>query len=170
MSQNHYISVQKNSNKKGYLFAGWYQDAEFKIPADLSNVQKNTTVYARYISDNYFAVNFEVLGSGKNPNKVRISCMADSQMYAEMGFEITINGKTEKVVGMLEKKPEQKAKVMGSTKRVEKKKNDKDSEIKVTADINVKKYGAGTEITVRPYYVTADGTVCYGTSQMIQCR
>jgi len=37
------------AEKKGYYFAGWYMDSAFKKPADFSAVDKDMTVYARYI-------------------------------------------------------------------------------------------------------------------------
>lgn len=39
--------------KDGRVFAGWYLDAEFKTPADLSAVEGDMTLHAKYVSGDY---------------------------------------------------------------------------------------------------------------------
>lgn len=42
----------------GYMFAGWYQDADFTTPADFSDVSGDMTVYAKYISNKDVTIAF----------------------------------------------------------------------------------------------------------------
>jgi len=44
--------------KDGYMFAGWYQDEDFTVPADFADVTGNMTVYAKYISNKDITVAF----------------------------------------------------------------------------------------------------------------
>ena len=44
--------------KDGYMFAGWYQDAAYTIPADFSDVSGDLTVYAKYVRNSDITVSF----------------------------------------------------------------------------------------------------------------
>lgn len=44
--------------KDGYMFAGWYLDEAFTVPADFSNVTGDMTVYAKYVSNKDITVAF----------------------------------------------------------------------------------------------------------------
>ena len=44
--------------KDGYLFAGWYMDSAYTIPADFSNVNSDMAVYAKYVKKTDISVSF----------------------------------------------------------------------------------------------------------------
>lgn len=126
--------------KYGYRFAGWFLDRAFTQPADLTDVQSDITVYPRYISESYFALSCELVGSKSNPNNLRLVCIADTNEYAEYGFEYTINGSTSRY--SVSTNGSQPAEAIGT-------------------DISLKDFIRNPMIEVRPYYVTTDGTTCF---------
>lgn len=52
--------------KSGYLFAGWYQDAAFTVPADFADVTGDLTVYAKYVSSKDVKLAFKRTGKKNN--------------------------------------------------------------------------------------------------------
>lgn len=48
--------------KSGYMFAGWYQDADFTVPADFADVNADMTVYAKYVSSKDVKLAFKRTG------------------------------------------------------------------------------------------------------------
>lgn len=52
--------------KDGYMFAGWYKDQAFKVPADFSNVTGDMTVYAKYLDIEEITVVFSLRAQKSN--------------------------------------------------------------------------------------------------------
>lgn len=73
----------------GKLFAGWYVDADCTQPADLTAVEQDMDVYAKYVSDSYLTVKYNKIGLFR-PTGVNLITAVDSENFAEVGF--VING------------------------------------------------------------------------------
>lgn len=73
----------------GKLFAGWYADADCTQPADLTAVEQDMDVYAKYVSDSYLTVKYNKIGLFR-PTGVNLITAVDSENFAEVGF--VING------------------------------------------------------------------------------
>lgn len=75
----------------GKLFAGWYSDEACTTAAQLTDVQEDITVYAKYVSDDYLTLKYNRNGIFRVTGVSLVSAI-DSDSYAETGF--IINGET----------------------------------------------------------------------------
>lgn len=88
------------AKKAGYVFAGWFTDAACTkaIATDATNV----TAYAKYVDAEVHSVKAQVrlLEDGETDvaRDIRFVTTVDSEDYSQVGFEITMRGKT-KLVG-----------------------------------------------------------------------
>lgn len=76
---------------EGKLFAGWYSDEACTTAAQLTDVQEDITVYAKYVSDDYLTLKYNRNGLFRVTGVSLVSAI-DSDSYAETGF--IINGET----------------------------------------------------------------------------
>lgn len=76
---------------EGKLFAGWYTDEACTTAAQLTDVQEDITVYAKYVSDDYLTLKYNRNGLFRVTGISLVSAI-DSDSYAETGF--LINGET----------------------------------------------------------------------------
>lgn len=76
---------------EGKRFAGWYSDEACTVAAQLSDVQEDITIYAKYVSDDYLTLKYNRNGIFRLTGISLVSAI-DSDSYAETGF--IINGKT----------------------------------------------------------------------------
>lgn len=73
------------------LFAGWYADADFANLADLTNVEADTSIYAKMLSGEY--LNVQCFQTNENDEKKLVAVTAiDSAAVASFGFVYSING------------------------------------------------------------------------------
>ena len=142
----------------GMRFAGWYADAAFAVPADLSNVTADTVIYGKYIDEAYFSMVIYNTVSKNVLTKNRVVTVVDNLGdYKEVGLIAELNGaKTTYVLktkysSVNSKKPQQifGTGVSASSKLLYK-------------DITVKDLPIGSEIKYTFYYVTKDGTTVTG--------
>ena len=146
----------------GLRFAGWYADASYTVPMDLSAIEEDTDVYARYIDEAYFTVQMVVTTSKKVITKNRVITVVDDRgLYQEVGLEITVGG--EKTVYTLNK---DYASVNGYSPVKLYSGVDKHSRL-IYQDVKLSGLADGTEIEMIPYYVTADGSRVYGESRSV---
>lgn len=75
----------------GKLFAGWFTDEACTVAAQLTDVQEDITVYAKYVSDDYLTLKYNRNGLFRVTG-VSLVAAIDSDSYAETGF--IINGET----------------------------------------------------------------------------
>ena len=75
---------------EGKLFAGWFTD-EACTAAQLTDVQEDITVYAKYVSDDYLTLKYNRNGIFRVTGVSLVSAI-DSDSYAETGF--IVNGET----------------------------------------------------------------------------
>lgn len=140
----------------GKLFAGWFTDENCTVPADLSNVQEDMTVYAKYVSDSLLQFKFvqqRLFGS-----KVYLFTSIDSTDFKDVGF--VLNGEQISANYIGSKYSGYSARLLfGSSVG-------KDAKL-VVGSSSTKGMSRGDTLTVTPYWVTADGTTVYGTARML---
>lgn len=140
----------------GKLFAGWFTDENCTVPADLSNVQEDMTVYAKYVSDSLLQFKFvqqRLFGS-----KVYLFTSIDSTDFKDVGF--VLNGEQTSANYIGSKYSGYSARLLfGSSVG-------KDAKL-VVGSSSTKGMSRGDTLTVTPYWVTADGTTVYGTARML---
>lgn len=83
------VASRQPAGVSGKLFAGWYADADCTQPADLTAVEQDMDVYAKYVSDSYLTVKYNKIGLFR-PTGVNLITAVDSENFAEVGF--VING------------------------------------------------------------------------------
>lgn len=139
----------------GKLFAGWYADADCTQPADLTVVEQDMDVYAKYVSDSYLTVKYNKIGLFR-PTGVNLITAVDSENFAEVGF--VINGEKVPVsdytyryrliftAGSL---------FGGDVAR---------KAPMVTMDYS---FNGAKSVTVAPYWVTNDGTTVTGVARTL---
>ena len=140
---------------EGKLFAGWYYDERCKKPADIADVQENIDIYAKYVSDSYLQVKYIENFFFRSRGVYLISAV-EGKDFAETGF--VINGETVPASGGRGVRYSASYLFGGEI--------NKKARI-IAAEYSL--YGAdeGTELSVIPYWVTADGTVVYGTERCL---
>ena len=88
-------TVYTYPTKEGQVFAGWYEDEKFTIP--LGQDVKTGNAYAKFIDDDTLSVKLQsqagTTGASSN-TYLRFVTTVDSYNYNEVGFDVTINGKT----------------------------------------------------------------------------
>lgn len=145
------------AEKEGFLFAGWYADAALTVPADLSDVQADITVYAKYISDSYCKLAIVKANGAKKYDAV----IAADSAYAQVGYIFAANGSEKKV-------PMSVSKAYGAQAIFGK---DVAADALVYCDnLKANKLPKNAAITLTPYFVLADGTVLYGEAQTYLCN
>ena len=71
------------------IFAGWFADRAFTVPADLTALEDGDAVYAKYISDDYLTVKYTESILFK---KLNLISALDARDYAKTGYIIEIGG------------------------------------------------------------------------------
>lgn len=137
---------------EGRRFAGWYFDEAFTTPADLTDVQEDVEIYARYIDDAFFSVKYMERGFF-TVNGISVVSAVDTDTYQDTGF--VINGEVisctqySRYFGILSaqtlfgREVGRNAKLMSCT-------------------YSLRGMNNGDSIVVTPYWVTPDGTTVYG--------
>lgn len=70
----------------GKVFAGWFTDQAYTIPADLDQVTEDTTIYAKYVSDSYLDLHYARNGLFRLRGVTLISAVDDPANYQESGI------------------------------------------------------------------------------------
>ena len=73
----------------GKIFAGWYADAAYTVPAKLNDVSDGMAVYAKYVSNDYLNVKYS---DSILTKKLTLISAIDSRDYAQTGYIISVNG------------------------------------------------------------------------------
>ena len=140
----------------GKLFAGWFTDEACTVPANLSDVQEDMTVYAKYVSDSLLRSKFvqqRLFGS-----EVWLFSAIDSGAYAETGF--VVNGTAMPTDYTGSKYSVYSARVLfGSGVG-------KDAKL-IVGSCSAKGMQRGDTLTVQPYWITPDGTTVYGEERTL---
>lgn len=70
----------------GKIFAGWFADQAYTIPADLDQVTEDTTIYAKYVSDSYLDLHYVRNGLFRLRGVTLISAVDNPANYQERGI------------------------------------------------------------------------------------
>lgn len=70
----------------GKVFAGWFTDQAYTIPADLDQVTEDTTIYAKYVSDSYLDLHCVRNGLFRLRGVTLISAVDNPANYQESGI------------------------------------------------------------------------------------
>ena len=142
----------------GMRFAGWFADEACTEPAQLSDVQADMTVYAKYVSDAYLQMKY-VEQRWLSSRELQLMSALDSEDYAQTGF--VINGVEIPAASVSSRYGIYTARFLFSSVS----RNAKLAVLKY--DVSGLRRGASLEIT--PYWVTLDGTTVYGTTRTLTC-
>lgn len=80
--------------KSGYMFAGWYQDADYTIPADFADVTGDMTVYAKYINNRDVKLTFKRTGRKNNVNTFAVTVSVKNEVHLEDVTVTVVEGDT----------------------------------------------------------------------------
>lgn len=142
----------------GMRFAGWFADEACTEPAQLSDVQADMTVYAKYVSDAYLQMKY-VEQRRLSSRELQLMSALDSEDYAQTGF--VINGVEIPAASVSSRYGIYTARFLFSSVS----RNAKLAVLKY--DVSGLRRGVSLEIT--PYWVTLDGTTVYGTTRTLTC-
>lgn len=137
----------------GKVFAGWFADQAYTIPADLDQVTEDTTIYAKYVSDSYLDLAYSRTGLFRLRGVTLISAVDNPANYQASG--IMVNGQKLDVSYAsryrIFKTP---ANLFGAAR---------DAKL-MLADKSLS--GTGT-LEVTPYWITLDGTEVHGVTHTL---
>ena len=142
----------------GMRFAGWFADEACTEPAQLSDVQADMTVYAKYVSDAYLQMKY-VEQRWLSSRELQLMSALDSEDYAQTGF--VINGVEIPAASVSSRYGIYTARYLFSS-------------VSRNAKLAVLKYDVsglrrGETLEITPYWVTLDGTTVYGTTRTLTC-
>lgn len=137
----------------GKVFAGWFADQAYTIPADLDQVTEDTTIYAKYVSDSYLDLAYSRTGLFRLRGVTLISAVDNPANYQSSG--IMVNGDKLNVSYAsryrIFKTP---ASLFGAARNAK----------LMLAD---KSLGGTGTLEVTPYWVTLDGTQVLGQTHTL---
>ena len=147
--------------ENGYVFAGWFTDEACTRPITV----ETANVYARYVTEDVLSVKAQLLDGTATSSEItdyRFVTTVDSLVYQQVGFDITINGKTKNLPGTSVYKTI-KARKDGQTVALDPTVFSAASQYFHAFNItNIPKTAFRTDIRVSAFWKTADGTVVYG--------
>ncbi len=156
------ITANRGDNKAGQIpytavdgkvFAGWYADEACTTPADLTNVQADMTIYAKYVSDSYLRVKYTQTGLFRARSVSLVSAVDAGTDYIESGF--TINGKDVSVEKYSTRYGLLRAQTLFG-RGVDK------NALLMTTRYPLSGMSYGDTLEVKPYWITPDGTTVTG--------
>lgn len=137
----------------GKVFAGWFADQAYTIPADLDQVTQDTTIYAKYVGDSYLDLAYSRTGLFRLRGVTLISAVDNPANYQSSG--IIVNGDKLNVSYAsryrIFKTP---ASLFGAARNAK----------LMLAD---KSLGGTGTLEVTPYWVTLDGTEVHGVTHTL---
>lgn len=135
-------------DREGSIFAGWYLDENFTIPASFVNVTADMTVYARYIRTS----DVEVKASKTGRDKIKFTINTPENIYSGTNVSFILGA-------------EKGETSLSSVKKVYSGwgKNKK-SLLAYSGTVSVKNISTGRVLTVIPEWTTQDGTAVKGSS------
>lgn len=168
--------VEKNAEGvpvlTGYIFAGWYKDAQAVQPYR-DAVPEGEAAYAKFVAQEVLNVkaqlSAEVIPEGTTADQtsMRFITTVDTLKYREVGFQIAIQGITAPIT-------QNTNKVYTSLYQIgeDGKKDEISPKMFCTASnyfcpvtmTKIPLAAWNTEITITPYWITLDGTTVYGVA------
>lgn len=137
----------------GKIFAGWFADQAYTIPADLDQVTQDTTIYAKYVSDSYLDLAYSRTGLFRLRGVTLISAVDNPANYQSSG--IIVNGdKLNVSYASRYRVFKTPASLFGAARNAK----------LMLAD---KSLGGTGTLEVTPYWVTLDGTQVLGQTHTL---
>lgn len=146
-----YIGVE------GKLFAGWFADEAFTVPADLSNITESIDVYAKYVSDSYLGLRYYRNGFFRLRSLTLVSAI-DGRNYAETGF--IVNGERISVSDYSTRYGLRSARSLFG-------RGVANDALVMSCDYAFDGITYGARLNVTPYWVTLDGTTVRGETRTL---
>ena len=137
----------------GKVFAGWFADQAYTIPADLDQVTEDTTIYAKYVSDSYLDLHYVRNGLFRLRGVTLISAVDNPANYQESG--IIVDGVKVPVAYAARYRLFYTASGLFGAAR--------NARLMIT---HQSLSGSGT-LEVTPYWVTLDGTEVHGVTHTL---
>lgn len=137
----------------GKIFAGWFADQAYTIPADLDQVTQDTTIYAKYVSDSYLDLHYVRNGLFRLRGVTLISAVDNPANYQESG--IIVDGEKLPVAYAARYRLFYTASGLFGAAR--------NARLMITQQ---SLSGSGT-LEVTPYWVTLDGTEVHGVTHTL---
>ena len=137
----------------GKVFAGWFADQAYTIPADLDQVTEDTTIYAKYVSDSYLDLHYVRNGLFRLRGVTLISAVDNPANYQESG--IIVDGEKLPVAYANRYRLFYTASGLFGAAR--------NARLMITQQ---SLSGSGT-LEVTPYWVTLDGTEVHGVTHTL---
>lgn len=137
----------------GKVFAGWFADQAYTIPADLDQVTEDTTIYAKYVSDSYLDLHYVRNGLFRLRGVTLISAVDNPANYQESG--IIVDGVKVPVAYANRYRLFYTASGLFDAAR--------NAKLMITQQ---SLSGSGT-LEVTPYWVTLDGTEVHGVTHTL---
>lgn len=141
---------------EGRLFAGWYLDSGFKTVTSLADITEDTEIHAKYVSDYYLRVRYTEDYFFRSRSVYLISAV-EGWDFAETGF--MVDGEAVRASGNNRRIWYSAYSLfdggVGRAARL------------IVADYSIYGMAEGEELSVIPYWITADGTVVYGEKRVL---
>lgn len=137
----------------GKVFAGWFADQAYTIPADLDQVTEDTTIYAKYVSDSYLDLAYSRTGLFRLRGVTLISAVDNPANYQASGF-IVGDQKVDVSYASRYRIFKTPASLFGAARNAK----------LMLAD---KSLGGTGTLEVTPYWVTLDGTEVHGVTHTL---
>ena len=137
----------------GKVFAGWFADQAYTIPADLDQVTEDTTSYAKYVSDSYLDLHYVRNGLFRLRGVTLISAVDNPANYQESG--IIVDGEKLPVAYAARYRLFYTASGLFGAAR--------NARLMITQQ---SLSGSGT-LEVTPYWITLDGTEVHGVTHTL---
>lgn len=161
------ITANRGDNKAGQIpytaedgkvFAGWYADEACTTPADLTNVQADMTIYAKYVSDSYLRVKYTQTGLFRARSVSLVAAVDAGTDYTDSGFYI--NGEKVSVKDFSTRYGLLRAQTLFG-RGVDK------NALLMTTRYPLSGMSYGDTLEVKPYWVTPDGTTVTGEARTL---
>lgn len=153
--------------KEGYVFAGWFKDAELTQPFDKD--AKTGYAYPKFVKADTLTIRYQTksdITAESSKTDLRLLTSVDSLDYSNVVFEVTIQGQTAQLpcTTVYDKINAGNTKIQNASAVFS-----PDSRYFVTYTLlNIPQAICGVDITVVPRWQTLDGTVVYGTARTLR--
>lgn len=154
--------------KEGYIFAGWYQNADCTVPVDENVISGGA--YAKYVDEDVLTVKYQIpttTTAESTTTILRLVTSIDKEDYQSVTFQIEYNGSINSIStstayrNLIGFKGEEKITYNPDVFSA-------DSKYMVALNVNdVPQSAYGDEFKITPQWLTADGTPVSGKTRTI---
>ena len=156
--------------KNGMVFAGWYEDSQFKTP--VATESTSGYAYAKFVNADILSVKAQLTvgtTSKSESANLRILTACDTRAYEEIGFDVEYDGQK----NTYETSTVYESILATNKKEIARYQADdifgkEASYIATTTISNIPKVKFSNEIIVTPHWITEDGTKVYGVERSLK--